>query len=168
MTGTLPTSQVTAPPGRYASAYVSAKRIHAPMLVAIRKDWPRVNFTARWPVVANISSEHARPARLWLRDNIDDIARSDHFVAFAEQTDELNGTIFEAGCAAILGKPIFVAGNCPGFGKWQFFENATRFPTLDAALTAVSKTVEFAPRMTVDDIANRVVELIAASEKARG
>ena len=62
----IPQQELSRPPSRRISVYVTSKRIHAAELLALRAEWPQLYFTARWPVVRDLSSEQARPASLWL------------------------------------------------------------------------------------------------------
>lgn len=95
-------------PDRWVSCYVAGKNRHAPMLSAIRKDWPTIRFAARWPLIASMPSEANRPARHWQDDNLADMMTSEVMVVYAEPGDHLSNAIFEAGIAWQMGKRIWL------------------------------------------------------------
>ena len=140
----IPQQELSRPPSRRISVYVTSKRIHAAELLALRAEWPQLYFTARWPVVRDLSSEQARPASLWLQDNVDDIRRSEVFLSYAAREDELNGSIWETGVAWENGKPIYLVGDNPGYKEWRHAPNTWHFASLEAALTHVRGRLDYA------------------------
>ena len=170
-TSILPKQEMIYPPGKYVSVYVTAKRIHAGMLLDLRKDWPHLYFTARWPIVRDISSEQSKPAHLWLQDNTDDIIRSDVVVFYAEPDDVLSGSIWETAVGWTHGKEIYLAGSNPGFKEWRFAPRVrchltdaesgkTARACLDDALAAVTGRLRY-QKSSADQILEKV-DLIRA------
>lgn len=134
---------LSSPPGRHINVYVTAKRIHAAELLALRADWPQINFTARWPVVRDIASEQSRPATLWLQDNVDDIIRSDAVVCHADEADELSGSIWEVGVAWAHGKPIYLTGRNKGFKEWRHARNTWHYERRETALHHIAARLRY-------------------------
>ncbi len=143
MTGSNPKQHMSMPPGQFVRVYITSKRIHANFLLDIRKNFPNIYFTARWPVVRDISAEQTKPAALWIQDNVDDIIRSDIFACYAEEDDVLNGSIWESAVAWAHGKPIFLAGRNEGFKEWKFAPRTRSFETLDSALDAALDHIRY-------------------------
>lgn len=143
MTGSLDKQEMNYPTGKYVSVYITSKRIHAAKLLELRERWTYLYFTARWPVVRDISFEQGRPARLWLRDNEDDMLRSDVVVCYAEKDDQLNTSIFELGAAYARHKPIYLVGNNLGFKEWQHAEGIQHFETMDVALQRITDRLKY-------------------------
>ncbi len=88
--------------------YITAKIIHAQMLTESRVKYDGIYFTAKWNIVANLSSEKVRPVTYWLNDNFDDIARSDFVIIYAEPHDVLKTSLVEVGYAMAHNKPVYV------------------------------------------------------------
>lgn len=132
-----------APHSAYQTVYICSKLMHAEKLRDLRSLWPRIHFTARWPVVATLSAESNKPAALWLQDNFDDIERSGYLVIWANTEDELKGAIFETGYAYRAGKTIYVVGDCHSFGKWRFAHGITRRHTLEEVLREISDKLKY-------------------------
>lgn len=95
-------------PDRWVSLYVAAKLRHAPMFLALRKDWPKIRFAARWPLTATLESESNRPALHWQDDNLADMMTSEIVLVYAEPGDHLQNALFEAGIAWHMGKKIWL------------------------------------------------------------
>jgi nucleoside 2-deoxyribosyltransferase len=134
---------MSAPPGRFTSVYVAAKLIHAAELVEMRQHWPTIYFTARWPLTANLPSEQSKPAALWTRDNRDDIARSDVVLVYADPHDHLTDVLWEVGIALAMGKDIYLVGPQEKFGKYGMISGIRRFSDRGAALTEISKRINY-------------------------
>ncbi len=145
MTGLLPEQVMKAPPTVFMSCYISAKLIHAHKLVELRGNWPKIYFTAHWPLVAVLPSEQAKPAKLWQQDNTDDILRAETFLLYADPHDELKGSLFEAGIAWMAGKQIYLAGENKAFGGWSHADRVTHFTTIESALKTISKKLDYQP-----------------------
>lgn len=143
MTGSLEKQEMQYPPGKFVSIYITSKRIHANQLLELRKNWPHLYFTAKWPVVRDITAEQARPAVHWLQDNVDDIVRSDVFMCFAETDDNLNGSIWEAGVAWAHNKPIYLVGENAGYKEWAHARNTRRIGSLESALSEVQDRLRY-------------------------
>jgi len=141
VTGSLPQQEMTAPPGKFIAVYITSKLIHAKMLVDIRKDWPRLFFTARWPLTAQLPSEAAKPATLWTLDNETDMAAARVVVGYSheEEASPLRDPLWELGEAHAMRKPIYLVGPIERFGKYAFCSSvAGRYLTLETALKAIS------------------------------
>jgi hypothetical protein len=133
-----PTHEQNRPPGRFVRTYITSKRIHAAKLLALRDDHPLLYFTARWPVVRDISFEQARPAQLWFQDNVDDALRSEAFVCHAEKDDLLSGSLVELGIAWHAGLPIWLSGENEGFKEWKHAPRIRHVASIDQALKEVA------------------------------
>lgn len=146
MTGSLPVQEVKAPPGKFISVFIAAKKIHAPMLVELRQQWPRLHFTARWPIAVQHASERDKRAAMWTNDNETDILAAETFVGFSapEESSPLRDPLWELGLAHAHRKPIYLAGPLERFGSYAFCSSVVaRFDTLDAALQRISERLDY-------------------------
>jgi nucleoside 2-deoxyribosyltransferase len=135
--------ELSSAPDRYVSCYTTAKRIHSDKILSWRSAWPKIYFTARWPVVRNISTEQMRPASHWLRDNVDDIVRSETVLAYAEPDDQLSGTIFELGIAWAHGKDIWLVGENPLYKEWRMAPRIRNAHNLEQALKEITRRADY-------------------------
>jgi len=119
--------------------YITAKVIHANMLKESRVKYDGIYFTARWSIVANISSESVRPVTYWLNDNFDDISRSDFVIIYAEKHDVLKTSLVEVGWAMAHGKPVYCVGDNAQFEPWNAM--CRRVSTLDEAIRRIKEEV---------------------------
>lgn len=171
MTGELKKQELDGPPGKFVSCYTASKLIHAPKLIALRTEWPRIYLTARWIAGANSSVESARPAAHWLVDNADDIIRSDAFLLYAEPEDVLKGAIWEAGIAWAHGKDMWLVGENASYSKWKFAPRTRRIPTLERALEEINARTLYAASDvnrildSVGGLADRVAALEASVKR---
>lgn len=117
--------------------YTTAKVIHATMLKEVRAKYDGIYFTARWPLVANISSENVRPVVYWLNDNFDDISRSDYVIIYAEPHDVLKTSLVEIGWAMAHGKIVYCVGNNAQFEPWNAM--CRRVGTFDEAIKRIKE-----------------------------
>ena len=146
MTGNPPDQVMTGPPGKYVSVYITAKLIHAHMLVEIRKEWPRLYFTARWPLTAVWPSERAKPSALWTQDNETDMAAARVVVGYSHEDEAtpLRDPLWELGEAHAMRKPIYLVGPIERFGKYAMCSSiAGRFDKLTAALWAICRLNDY-------------------------
>lgn len=164
----LPLQANTAPPREYVSVYIIAKLIHAKTLVDIRKDWPKLHFTARWPLTAQLPTELGKQARLWTQDNEDDLIRADTVVGFTdpEEATPLGDPLWELGMAHAHRKPIYLAGPIERFGKYAHCKSVERrfvggsaLDNLGNALSEVSKRNDYVSH------ADRIEGRLAAIEE---
>lgn len=125
-------------PNVFVTCYVTSKRIHSGLILDLRDKWPKIHFTAHWPIVRNISTEHNRPAREWIVNNVDDIIRSQTVLCYAEKDDILCGSIFELGIAWAHGKQIWLVGDNPYYKEWKFAPRIHRRETLERALKDIT------------------------------
>lgn len=116
--------------------YTTAKVIHAQMLAECRAKYDGIYFTARWPLVANVSSEKVRPVMYWLNDNVDDIERSEYVILYAEKHDELKTSLIEIGHAMRAGKKVVTVGENKAFEPWSAVCFA-RVKTMDEAIKRI-------------------------------
>lgn len=107
-TSALPVQEYT-PPAE-ARVYVVSKRKHAARLLHLRKEFPGVYFTARWPLSVLQGSEELRPASQYMEDNFDDIQRSGYVLAYVEDGEHLKHGLTELGYATAWGKQIWLVG----------------------------------------------------------
>lgn len=138
--------EMTAPPGKFVSVYITAKLIHAPLLVHLRKDWPRLYFTARWPLTAQLPSESAKPASLWTQDNETDLLAAQVVVAYSHRDEAmpLKDPLWELGLAHAHRKPIYLVGEIERFGKYAHASSvAGRYLELVNALEAISRLNDY-------------------------
>lgn len=149
--------EMIAPPGEFVSCYVTSKLIHARDLIDLRKNWPKIYFTARWPATANLSSEQAKPARLWTRDNVTDIQASECVLAYAQSDDELKAVLWELGIAWANGKDLYLVGKREQYGKYSMADNVHFYESLDTALSAISRRKDYGP-----DRYTKIVEMFNA------
>lgn len=143
MTGNNSKQEMSYPPGVYVPVYITAKRIHAPMLLDLRKDHPNIYFTARWPVVRDISSEQLRPARLWFQDNVADMTRAEAVIHYAEKDDLLSGSLVELGVAWAHGKDIYLCGENAGYKEWQAAPRIKHGLSIGDALTEIADRIRY-------------------------
>lgn len=137
------TNSLTQQPGRYVTCYITAKRIHSRELLDLRKDHPSIHFTASWPVVRDISTEQSTPARIWFRNNVDDILRAKTFVCYARPEDVLNESLVELGVAWAHRIPIWLAGENEGFKEWKAAEGIRHGVSRDQALKEIADTIRY-------------------------
>lgn len=145
-------------PDRYVKCYVASKLAHAPKLLALRADWPRVHFTARWVLTAALESERGTPAPIWIQNNVDDIARAEVVLVYAEAADELKGAIWEAGVAWTLEKEIWLVGDNRSYSQWKHAPRIHHGRSLEASLAEISARAEYR-ESHVDRIERRIGEL---------
>jgi hypothetical protein len=138
--------ELGSPPGTFVSVYITAKLIHSTMLVDLRKNWPKLYFTARWPLTAHLPSEQAKPASLWTRDNEDDIKRADVVLGYAHPDDRLKAALTELGYAHAHGKAIYLAGPTEAFGDYAYCSSVVkRTERLEIALQTISDRLNYVP-----------------------
>ena len=138
---TTPNTKVTqlgGPPDKFISVYIVSKLKHAQTLYDLFQKYPRIRLTASW-VYREVGKAHFpdqgnRPAKQWLRDNKDDILRSDAVLVWAEPLDELKNAIYEAGWAVAHGRPVYVIGTNRSYSTWQMDQGITRIGSLEQAL----------------------------------
>lgn len=114
--------------------YGASKLMHSGMWLALRDECPEVVWSARWPdLTGRVSDSPENAAMFWLHD-VADVKRADALILFAAEGHHLRGALVEAGVALALGKPVYVIGEHPDYGTWQFHPLVFRMPTVDAAL----------------------------------
>jgi nucleoside 2-deoxyribosyltransferase len=87
---------------------------------------------ARWLKHSRLGTpdtpEHAHD--FWLQDE-HDVRDADAVVVYAEQDDHLRGALVEAGIALACRIPVFVIGEHPDYGTWQYHPGVERVPDLE-------------------------------------
>jgi hypothetical protein len=145
---------LTSAPDRWVSLYVAAKLRHAPMLVEVRKSWPKIRFSARWPLIATLESESNRPARHWQDDNLADMMTSEVVLIYAEPGDHLQNALFEAGIAWQMGKKIWLVSakltedsfEHPDFKNLRGRPRVRLVSNFEKALEEIAKLAEYPSR----------------------
>jgi hypothetical protein len=158
MSNSQPVNRLEYPPGKFVSVYITSKRIHAAKLLELRQHWERLYFTARWTIVRDIAAEQARPARFWMRDNHDDMIRSDVMLSYAEPEDALNTSIFEIGDAWAHGKPIYLVGENEGYKEWKHAEGIFHVKDLNVALQKITDRIRY-QKTEAEAIQERLTQL---------
>lgn len=112
--------------------YTASKVFRAPMWRALRIDYPDIEFTSSWineDITPLIDADETKCQEGWI-NNIQDVARSDHLICYAEHDDELSGTLVEIGAmllkaASQMGKHswVYLVGDCKRFSTWQHHPN---------------------------------------------
>lgn len=152
--------ELKAPPDKFVGLYITAKLIHAEMLRDIRKDWPHIYFTARWPLTARLPAEQTKPTRLWTRDNLTDILAAECVLGYADKDDDLRTVNWELAIAWAHGKEIYLVGPREKFGDYAFAERVHRYEELETALKAVSQRIRYQQ--------NHFTQIMDAIEDLRG
>src|SRR5260221_5839328 len=110
--------------------YTASKLRHAELWRALK--WENVIWTARWPFihVDKIPDTGGFAARFWEHD-MQDVAKADLVLVYAEPEDKLRGALVEVGAALATGKKVIVIGEHEDYGTWQFHPNVIRIARLD-------------------------------------
>lgn len=118
--------------------YGASKLAGAPMWLALREQYPFVEWTAKWPeIVGKIPDSKDFAKTFWKRD-IDDVLRSDFVLVYGPGDDVLMGAIFEAGIAIGAGIPVVAVGDSPSFSTWVNCQGVYRAPTIEKALWTIA------------------------------
>lgn len=94
---------------RQIKTYISAKLGYASYLAERQPEGFHIN--ARWIEMADAGRKRMKPISHWQQENFDDITAAHVFILYVEPSDQLKGSIFEAGYAVAHGKKIWIAGN---------------------------------------------------------
>lgn len=107
--------------------YTASKLKHADTWRKLRSDWPEFDWVARWPTdhCGNIPDTDTFARWFWMQD-MEDVARCDVVVVFAEGDDHLRGALVEAGATIALHKTVIVVGEHPDYGTWQWHSSVRR------------------------------------------
>jgi nucleoside 2-deoxyribosyltransferase len=121
--------------------YTASKLKHASMWRDLRSIWSsHVEFTARWPDLEDKLSDDECFAREFWRHDIQDIARADCVLVYAEPGEHLRGALVEAGAGIALGKHVVLVGEHPDYGTWQYHPMVTKVDSLGWARAAIIGT----------------------------
>lgn len=130
-------------PRQFTSVYVASKLGHAQRIYDKFLEYPRLRLTSTWVlrqlVRDKLPTESNRPAPHWLRDNKDDIVRSQSMVIWANSTDELKGAIYEAGYANAHQVPIYLIGDNRSYSRWQLDLGIFRIGSIDECLKGLTQ-----------------------------
>lgn len=120
--------------------YTASKLRHAAMWRQLCAETKHVQFHARWLKhnVIGTPDDAVNASEFWLQDE-QDVRDADAMLVYAEDGEHLRGALVEAGIAIACGIIVFVVGNHPDFGTWQYHPGVVRVPTLAAALEYLSK-----------------------------
>ena len=101
--------------------YTASKLKHAKMWKDICDKRHDVIFHARWLKHVQLGTPGTVDnARAFWQEDHQDVATSDALIVYAEEGDRLRGALVEAGIAIALGVPVFLVGDSPDFGTWQY------------------------------------------------
>jgi hypothetical protein len=159
---------MTAPPGKYVSLYITAKLIHSHMLADLRKDWPSIYFTARWPLTAQLPSEQAKPAALWTRDNETDMLAAQAVMGYSHigESTPLRDPLWELGEAHAHRKPIYLVGPIERFGKYAFCSSVIgRAMNIITGLTVISRMNNYDSH--AEQLSHQISDLAALFKSSR-
>ncbi len=124
---------------RAIRVYGASKLSHSQMWIELRKRYPRIHFTARWPFFTGILEDTEEQAKHFWLDDEADIRQADCVIVYADsEAEKLRGALVEAGIAIGLGKKVFVVGEHPDYGTWQFHPLVVRVKSVEAALAVAS------------------------------
>jgi nucleoside 2-deoxyribosyltransferase len=112
--------------------YTASKLKHAGRWRQMREEWPEFHWVARWPVdhCGNIPDTDTFARWFWKQD-VEDVARCDVLVIYAEGDDHLRGALVEAGVAIALHKTVIVVGSHEDYGTWQWHSSVRRVKDFD-------------------------------------
>jgi nucleoside 2-deoxyribosyltransferase len=102
---------------------------------------------ARWLKHNKIATpDSPRYAReFWLQDE-QDVRDADVVVVYGEEGEHLRGALVEAGIALALGIPVYVVGDHPDYGTWQYHPGVAKRVSLDVVLAELHDVI---PRYAV-------------------
>lgn len=121
----------------HPKVYTASKLKHSDMWKALRLTWHDIEWTARWPDLTGGVEDSASFAREFWRHDVQDIARADCVLVYAEEGDHLRGALVEAGVGIALGKHVIVVGEHPDYGTWQHHPMVTRVADMTEAYYAI-------------------------------
>jgi len=99
--------------------YTASKISQAPRWLALAREWPEVEFVARWPhLIGHTPDEGVFMKAFWQQDH-EDVAKAHVVLTYGEPGEHLRGALVEAGMGIALGKTIIVVGDHPDYGTWQ-------------------------------------------------
>lgn len=127
--------------------YVASKVFRADMWRALRIDYPKVEFTSRWIDMNPLDDTDISKCRDGWIANLEDVARADYLIAYAQEGDALNGTLVEIGAMLLKGGKVFLLGNYD-WKTWKHHPNVILCN--DAIFTAL--TPNFAIGAVLDRI----------------
>lgn len=112
--------------------YTASKLRHASLWRSLKEEWKDFDFVARWPTdhVGNIPDSATFARWFWLEE-IEDVARCDVLVIYAQNDDHLRGALVEAGAAIALHKTVIVVGQHADYGTWQWHPSVRRVNDFD-------------------------------------
>lgn len=133
------------PPVSFRRVAIASKVHHATELATLWKQWPHIHFTSMWPVICLSANGKGKPVSVWQEDNFAAIRNAEFLIVYAEDNDTLKGGLVEVGYAFAHGLPIYVIGmnRVEQLGEWQLHKQCKRVPSLDAALTEITNTLNY-------------------------
>lgn len=126
-------------PNAIARVYIASKIRHAEMLKSLSMDC--IHFTARWPLVCNLTQYANRPTVQWMDDNFHDIARSHAVLVYVENGEHLKGGLVEVGYALAHDKQIFLVNpHHEDYSHWKGYRSLISLHgDIPSALHAIRK-----------------------------
>lgn len=100
---------------------------------------PRVHAFARWLAHTEAGTpdtpDNAR--KFWIED-LADVKAADAVIVYGATGDHLRGALVEAGIAIAYSIPVYVIGNHPDYGTWQYHPGVVRAETLEIAFALIT------------------------------
>jgi hypothetical protein len=123
--------------------YFASKLQHVEMLKIWRRNYSEeIEVTSRWLDMAHLEMGSDRNLSTdlytwcWIID-VNDACRSDVAVVFGNKDDDLRGALVEAGIILGRGGLVFVIGDSPSFGTWQYHPQVLRVSTFNQAVKTI-------------------------------
>ena len=120
--------------------YFASKLYHASTWRNLKD--ARVHAFARWLVHEESATEDSaeEAKNFWIED-VSDVKVADAVVVYAAYDDKLRGALVEAGVALAMKVPVYVIGEHPDYGTWQYHPGVIRCDELEEALHLISLQV---------------------------
>lgn len=120
---------------RQVRVYFAGKLANAEEVIKIERANPQILFTNRWQYMEGKCPDSAEEAfRFWQLDEAD-VRLADIVLVWALTGQKLRGALVEVGIGIASGATIFVVGDHPDFGTWQYHPAVHRFSSMGAALS---------------------------------
>jgi nucleoside 2-deoxyribosyltransferase len=114
--------------------YTASNLCQAELWRDLAREWPEVEFVARWPFkhVGTVPDRECYARVFWDHD-FEDVSRADIVLVYAVPEKNLKGALVEAGMGIALGKSVIVVGEHESYSTWQYHRAVHRVPDLDSA-----------------------------------
>lgn len=134
--------------------YGAGKTQEAKMWINLTEANPDIIWTASWPklVIAKIPDHQSHAPSFWTLDEAE-IRASDAVLLYSEMpTANFRGALVECGMALALSKAVFIVGERPEYGTWQFHPLVSRYRHLSDAMEDIRLATNILER-------NRIVSM---------